>query len=57
MEIAPKYNPSIVEDKWYERWVRHFDAEKLTDYNRITIGSKEEMQTLIETLEKMLCEK
>ncbi len=37
--------------------VRHFDAEKLTDYNRITIGSKEEMQTLIETLEKMLCEK
>ena len=37
--------------------VRHFDDEKLTDYNRITIGSKEEMQTLIETLEKMLCEK
>ena len=37
--------------------VRHFDDEKLTDYNRITIGSKEEMETLIDTLEKMLCEK
>ena len=22
MEIAPKYNPSIVEDKWYEQWMK-----------------------------------
>ncbi len=37
--------------------IRHFDSDRLSDYNRITIGSKEEMKTLIETLEKMLCEK
>lgn len=34
--------------------VRHFDDAKLTDYNRITIGSKEEMEALIQTLEAML---
>ena len=22
MEIAPKYDPSITEDKWYEQWVK-----------------------------------
>ena len=37
--------------------VRHFDDERIADFNRITIGSKEEMKTLIDTLEKMLCEK
>lgn len=37
--------------------VRHFDDERIADFNRITIGSKEEMKNLIETLEKMLCEK
>jgi len=56
-------HPAIPGKKMYLRLkeqgilVRHFDDEKLTDYNRITIGSKEEMKTLIETLEKMLCEK
>lgn len=33
--------------------VRHFDKEKLTDYNRITIGSDEQMQVLIDTLCKI----
>lgn len=37
--------------------VRHFDDEKLTDYNRITIGSQDEMQALIATLEELLCGK
>ena len=37
--------------------VRHFDDARITDFNRITIGSKEEMETLIQTLEAMLCEK
>lgn len=30
--------------------VRHFDKEKLTDYNRITIGSDEQMKIFIDTL-------
>ena len=34
--------------------VRHFETPRLKDYNRITIGSDEEMQTLIRTLEELL---
>ena len=34
--------------------VRHFDAPALTDYNRITIGSREQMQELISTLKVIL---
>ena len=34
--------------------VRHFDKDKLRDYNRITIGSAEQMQILIKTLKQLL---
>ncbi len=34
--------------------VRHFDKERLRDYNRITIGTDEQMQTLIQTLSRLL---
>ena len=33
--------------------VRHFDSERLTDYNRITIGSAEQMQIFIDTIKKI----
>lgn len=36
--------------------VRHFDKEKLKDYNRITIGSKEQMSIFIDTLKSVLKE-
>ena len=36
--------------------VRHFDKPRLSDYNRITIGSAEQMQALIEILKKILGE-
>lgn len=36
--------------------VRHFDKERLYDYNRITIGSKEQMEIFIETLKEVLKE-
>ena len=34
--------------------VRHFETPRLSPYNRITIGSAEEMAAFIETLEKIL---
>ena len=33
--------------------VRYFDSERLTDYNRITIGSAEQMQIFIDTIKKI----
>ena len=37
--------------------VRHFDTPKLTDYNRITVGSLQQMQTLIATIKTILEER
>lgn len=34
--------------------VRHFDTPRLSEYLRITVGSMEQMKTLIETLEELL---
>ena len=34
--------------------VRHFDSPKLTDYNRITIGSRPQMEALVTALKKIL---
>ena len=34
--------------------VRHFETPRLKDYNRITIGSPEQMETLIATLKSIL---
>lgn len=37
--------------------IRHFKNPKIADFNRITIGSREEMETLIKTITKLLEEK
>lgn len=37
--------------------VRHFDDPKLTDYNRITVGSRQQMETLITTIQTILEER
>ena len=37
--------------------VRHFDDPKLTDYNRITVGSRAQMETLITTIQTILEER
>jgi histidinol-phosphate aminotransferase len=34
--------------------VRHFDSERLCQFNRITIGSKAQMQTLIDAIKSIL---
>ena len=37
--------------------VRHFSKEKIKDYNRITVGTREQMQALIDTVAGILEEK
>ena len=34
--------------------VRHFDAPRISDYNRITIGNAEEMQILVDKIKEIL---
>ena len=34
--------------------MRHFDKPRLKDYNRITIGSREQMKALIRALREIL---
>ena len=36
--------------------VRHFEKERIKEYNRITIGSKEEMETFLTKVEEILKE-
>ncbi|MBQ9071209.1 MAG: histidinol-phosphate transaminase [Clostridia bacterium] len=36
--------------------IRHFEADKISDYNRITVGSIEEMKTLVDKIKEMLGE-
>ena len=37
--------------------VRYFDKERLRDYNRVTIGSREQMETLLAAVKEILEEK
>lgn len=37
--------------------IRHFNAPRIAEYNRITIGSMEEMQTLVDKIKEILEEK
>ena len=34
--------------------IRHFEKERIKDYNRITIGTKEQMETFLDTVKKIL---
>ena len=55
-------HPEIAGGRIYQRLrdkgvlVRHFDTERLKDYNRITVGSAEQMETLVRALKEILDE-
>ena len=34
--------------------IRHFDSEKISQYNRITIGTREEMDLLLGAIEEVI---
>ena len=34
--------------------VRHFNSERIADYNRITIGTREQMEALIKTVKELI---
>ena len=36
--------------------VRHFDSPRISDFVRISIGTREQMQTLVDVVEKLLTE-
>ncbi|MBQ2740760.1 MAG: histidinol-phosphate transaminase [Clostridia bacterium] len=37
--------------------VRHFAQERICEYNRITVGSPKEMETLVKALKEIVCER
>ena len=37
--------------------VRHFGQERIREYNRITVGSREEMECLVQNVKEILCER
>ena len=37
--------------------VRHFDKQQISQYNRITIGTREQMETLVNTIKNILEDK
>jgi histidinol-phosphate aminotransferase len=37
--------------------VRHFSAPKIKDYNRITVGAREQMDILLDKISEILKEK
>ena len=37
--------------------VRHFSQERICDYNRITVGSRKEMEILVKTIGEIVCER
>ncbi len=56
-------HPEVSGDEIYKKLrekgvlVRHFTAERICEYNRITVGSREQMEILIKSLEEILEEK
>ena len=34
--------------------IRHFDKQRIADYNRITVGDRQQMEILIEKIKEVL---
>ena len=55
---SDKINGKLLYERLKEKGVlvRHFEKERIKEYNRITIGSKEEMETFLAKVEEILKE-
>ena len=57
MYHLPKFTENYFEAlKKEDIYVRHFSKERISNYLRISIGTKEEMQTMIGFLQNFLAE-
>jgi histidinol-phosphate aminotransferase len=51
----PDFPGEVIAQKLREKGflIRHFNKERIKDYNRITIGTEEEMEALVEALREI----
>ena len=56
-DSAERIRDNLLELKKRGILVRHFNAERIRDYNRITVGTPQQMEKLVEAIKEILEER